>query len=207
MLNPSLSNFEIQLTDDFFPRDISEKYDNYLFHMNYPFKSIRSCIMESLQTLTVPGLSINPMVIQAMDNTGRNPRLDSNYFPHTTNNRAYEGNEPWWNLIENTNITLSFRNNIINWMYFYEIMHERYNRRDRVNQFGVVLIMKDSAEIPVIRFSLNDCFITNIPGLEFAFNQNFNETKTVDIQITFNKLDVEMCIPDFNAKKYDTRVY
>lgn len=200
MLNPSLNNFQIEFSEEFFPEEITQKYDDYLFHMNSPFKYMKSNFIESIQQLNIPGLNISALIVQGLDNTGidpRNPRFNPVGFPHTTTNRAYEGNEPWYNLIESTVATISLRNNILNWMYCYEIFYNRYRREHRVDQFQLRLIMMDSAEIPMIKFVMSDCFISTLPGLEFAFNQSFNESKTFDIGIQFNQLDVEFNVPKF----------
>lgn len=200
MLNPSLNNFLIEFSNDFFPESLTKKYDEFLFHLNNPFKSLKDSFIESIQQLNIPGLNIQSLIIQGLDNTGidpRNPKYNPIGFPHTTMNRAYEGNEPWENTLESTTLTVSLRNNILNWMYCYEFFYNRYRRERRVNQFQISLILLDSAEIPMIKFTISDCYISTIPGMEFAFNQSFNESKTFDIGIQFNKLDVEFNIPEF----------
>lgn len=200
MINPSLNNFQIEFSEDFFPEELTKKYDEYLFHLNSPFKYLKNTFMESVQQLNIPGLNIQSLIIQGLDNTGvdpRNPSLNPIGFPHTTQNRAYEGNEPWWNTLESTTFTVSLRNNILNWMYCYELFYNRYRREHRVNQFQTRLIMLDSAEVPMIKFIMSDCFLSTLPGMEFAFNQSFNESKTFDVGVQFNRLDVEFYIPEF----------
>lgn len=201
MLNPNLQNFQIYLSDDFFPEDITEKYTNYLKHVNHPFKNLKDNFLESIQQMTIPGVNMQPLLIAGMDNTGqdpRNPNLNQPYgFPHTTQNRVYEGNEPWWNNLSETTFTLTLRNNIINWMYCYEMFYRRYLRENRTNQFQAVLTMMDSAEIPMIKFTASDCFIITLPPLEFAFNTAFGESKTIDVGIQFNKFDVDFNVPNF----------
>lgn len=204
MLNPSLQNIEIQFSSDFFPQELTQKYDDFLFQMNHPFKTLQSNFMESIQQVNIPGLNISPLIIQSMDNTGvdpRNPALNQIGFPHATQNRAYEGNEPWWNILEGTIINVTLRNNILNYMYCYEMLYNRYRRQNRVNQFNMYLILKDSAEIPMMRFSAMDCFLVQIPTMEFSFMSSFGESKSFDIGIQFNKLDVDFNIPDFKQNK------
>lgn len=204
MLNPSLQNIEIQFSSDFFPKELTQKYDDFLFQMNHPFKTLQSNFMESIQQINIPGLNISPLIIQSIDNTGidpRNPTLNPAGFPHTTQNRAYEGNEPWWNILEGTVINLTLRNNILNYMYCYEMIYNRYKRQNRVNQFNIYLILKDSAEIPMMRFSAMDCFLVQVPTMEFSFMSSFGESKSFDIGIQFNKLDVDFNIPDFKQTK------
>lgn len=204
MLNPSLQNIEIQFSSDFFPQELTQKYDDFLFQMNHPFKTLQSNFMESIQQVNIPGLNISPLIIQSMDNTGvdpRNPALNPIGFPHATQNRAYEGNEPWWNVLEGTIINVTLRNNILNYMYCYEMIYNRYRRQNRVNQFNTYLILKDSAEIPMMQFSAIDCFLVQVPPMEFSFMSSFGESKSFDIGIQFNKLDVDFNIPDFKQNK------
>lgn len=204
MLNPSLQNIEIQFSSDFFPQELTQKYDDFLFQMNHPFKTLQSNFMESIQQVNIPGLNISPLIIQSMDNTGvdpRNPVLNPIGFPHATQNRAYEGNEPWWNVLEGTIINVTLRNNILNYMYCYEMIYNRYRRQNRVNQFNTYLILKDSAEIPMMQFSAIDCFLVQVPTMEFSFMSSFGESKSFDIGIQFNKLDVDFNIPDFKQNK------
>lgn len=200
MLNPSLQNFRLQIGVEFFPTEIAQKYDDFLFSINHPFKTIYSSFHESIKTVQIGGINIQPQIIQGMDNTGTNPRNPANNqwgFPHTTNNVAYEGNEPWWNVLENTTVTISLRNNILNWMYCYEFAYRRYLRENRTELFPMTLIMMDSAEIEMIRISYSDCFITTLPPLEFSAEATFNESKIIDIGIQANKVDVDFNIPDF----------
>ena len=67
-----------------------------------------------------------------------------------------------------------------------------------MNDFYMQLILKDSAEIDMIKFTLSDCFISTMPGLTFSYLQAFSESKTFDISFTFNKFDTEFLIPGFD---------
>ena len=205
LLNPSLQNVEIQFSNEFFPDSLVKKYDEFLFKMNEPFKTLKQALIESIQQLTIPGLNVNPLLIQGLDNTGvdpRNPNLNPVGFPHATQNRAYEGNEPWWNVLESTILQITFRNNILNYMYCYELLYSRYRREHRINQFNIYIILKDSGEVPMMRFSICDCFLIQLPPLELSYMNSFGESKSFDIGIQFNKLSTEFNIPDFNSNNY-----
>ena len=198
MINPVLSNFQIQFSDDFFPQSITDKYDKFLFHKNYPFKSLVSYFYETMQNLDIPGINLNTLAIQGLNNLGQNPDIAN--FPHSTVNRHYPGTAPINEIVDSVTVNLTFRNTLINWMYCYEVLHRYYSRTRTIKDFKIFLIMKDSAEIPMIKFTLSDCFISTMPGLSFSYNQSFNESKTFDIGFTFNKFDVDFIIPEFNLK-------
>ena len=58
----------------------------------------------------------------------------------------------------------------------------------------------DPAEIPIMTLRFGDCFIEQLPALEFSFDSAFGETKTFDCAIRFNNFSVEMAIPEFDMK-------
>jgi hypothetical protein len=196
MINPVLSNFEIILSDSFFPKAVTEKYDNFLFTKNYPLKTLESYLYETIQNLDMPGINLSTITETGLQNLGKNPSVDN--FPQVTVNRHYAGTAPMNEIIDGTTVNLTFRNTLLNWMYCYEVLYRYYSRTRSIKDFGIILKMKDSAEIPIIKFTLSDCFISTMPGLSFSYNQSFNESKTFDIGLTFNKFDVAFLLPDFS---------
>ena len=198
MINPVLSNFRIEFGEAFFPSLVCSKYDDFLFHKNYPFKTLKGYFYETIQELSIPGINLNTIAATGLNNLGHNPSLSD--FPETTINRNYPGTSPINEIVESVSIVITFRNTLINWMYAYEVLHRYYSRTRSMSDFYIQLIMKDSAEIDIIKFNLSDCFISSMPGLTFSYIQQFNETKTFDITFNFNKFDVEFLIPGFDLK-------
>lgn len=197
MLNPSTDKYTIEFGGDFYPKEIVKKYDEFLFHKNHPIKNIQGHISESIQTVTIPGMALNTLTVQGLNNVGSG---GYNQPSPTTVNVNYPGNSPMNEIFEGTALNITLRNTIINWMYFYEFFRGFYNRTNKIDgftHFNLQIIVRDAAEIPMISFSFNDCFISNLPGLEFSFNTSFRESKTFDIGITFNKFDVGFLIPNF----------
>lgn len=193
MLNPILSKVEIFFSSEFFPPCMSKKYNDWLFHINHPFKNIEDFFIESIQNVTIPGINVPSLQVNNIPNKsfGRGDE----HMP--VENRFFEGHEPWFNAIENSVVTLTFRNNILNWMYCYEMLYNRYKRNNRVDRFFMIFTLKDSADIPMVKLSFSDCWIENLPALEMSFNSAFNESKTFDATIKFNKFDVDLAIPEF----------
>ena len=199
MINPVLSNFRLDFSDDFFPIEITKKYDDFLFHKNSPFKSLRSHFYESIQTFVMPGINLNTISAIGLSNLGKNPQVGD--FPHTTINRHYPGTAPQNEIIDGIVFNVTFRNTILNWMYCYEILYSYYKRSRSVDQFQIIITMMDGSEVPMIRFKLGACFASTMPGLEFSFNQSFSESKTFDCGFTFNTLDVDFLVPNFDLKQ------
>lgn len=195
MIDPLLSNIRVVLGREFFPPELTEKYDKFLFNKNYPLKTMYSYIHESIQIVSIPGYQLQTLTVTGLPNM----KDFTKDFNSTTSNKTYPGNASWNEVIDGINVTITFRNTILNWLYFFDWHYNYYKiiRDQNTQEFGFNIIMKDSAEIPMIDFGIKDCFISSLPGLEFAFNANFDESKTFDIGIVFNKFNVKMLLPEF----------
>lgn len=197
MLNPVLSNFRIQFGEQLFPQHIVEKYDKFLFHKNYPLKNIRAYLHETIQTINIPGEDFQTLTVSGLSNL---INADIRDFPHTTVNRTYPGTSPLNEVVDGIMITVTFKNSILNWIYLFEWMYKYYKRTREAHEFYVNLIMLDSAEIPMINFRLLDCYVAQMPGLEFAYNEGFSESKTFDMSFVFNRFDVNLIVPGFDSE-------
>lgn len=202
MLNPSLGNVTVYISSNFFPECMIKKYNDWLFHLNSPIKLFPDVFVESIQNITVPGFTTPNIAVENLPNGGRNGFHQGDIHASTMN-RFFEGHQPWFNVIEGSLLTLGFRNNIINWMYCYEMLYGRYRRNERVEQFQIIITVHDSADIPMIKYVFSDCWIEMLPALEMSFNASFNETKTFDVGVKFNRYDVEFCIPEFKKTDID----
>ncbi len=207
MLNPSVDKYTIEFSSGFFNNEITEKYNSYLFHMNGPIKNIKDHIQESMQLVSIPGFNLNVLPVSSIGNLqnqkfaamGKKP---SN-FAHTSTNRQYAGTSNQNDILEAQSVNITFRNTMINWMYIYEVFYNYYKRSRSLSDFQIHITLYDAAEIPMMQFVFGDCFVSNIPGLDFAFNAQFREAKTIDAGFTFNTLSSKFMIPDFKMDKLD----
>lgn len=199
MINPVLSNFRIEMGDSFFPDIIKQKYNNFLRYKNTPFKTMESYFYETIQNFDIPGFNLNLLTVAGLNNSGRNKSNINEISPLT--NIHYPGTTPLNEVIDGITLNVTFRNSILNWMYCYEILFNYFRRSRKVEDFYILVTMMDSAEIPMIRFKLSKCFISTLPGLAFAFNSTFNESKTFDCGFTFSEFSVEFLIPEFNLEE------
>lgn len=205
MLNPATDKFTISFSPSFFSNEISEKYDRYLFHLNGPIKNIQDYIQESIQSLSIPGLQLNLLTIPGLNNMKNvdfgNVGTSPSNFTSTTVNKQFPGTSPIQDVIQEQQINITFRNNLLNYMYIYEVFHNFYKRKRDIKDFSIIITLHDSADIPMLNFIFYDCFVANIPGLEFAFNQQFRESKTIDAGFAFNGMRTEFMIPEFKLTK------
>lgn len=194
-LNPVCDKFQIEFIGDYFSGKYLDKYNEYLYNKNSPLKDIMLVLKESIQSLTVPGFGLSPLVISGLNNLGNNSM--TGYFPNPTTNAQYPGTQPQAEIWDSTTVNMTLRNNIINYMLLYELFY-MYNKRDReVGQFQIIQTVLDSAEIPIFNFKFGGVFLQGMAGLEFSTNAGFREAKTIEAIFAFNTLDVEFIVPGF----------
>ncbi len=212
MINPSISNILVQFSSQLFPKSLVKKYNDFLFQRNEPFNNITDHIIESIVNVEIPGFAVVTKTVTS-NNTGSNswqsPGSNTELskgpqgadgFAEPTINIHYAGNEPLNETIESTTISITMKNTILNYIYFYEFTRLYYKRTRAVKEFAMTMTIEDAAEIPIINFVASQCFISMMPALEFDFRKTFNEAQTFTIQLTFNRLDVNLAIPSFKQK-------
>lgn len=196
---PPLNNFRIDISPVFFRTNIVTKYDKYLFNRNYPIKSFEGYFHETIQSFDIPGIDLKTLLVESL------PNMRGNDGNPTSVNISYPGTSNENDIITASVLTITLTNTLLNFAYCYEMLHKYYKRKRDINQFFVTITIKDSADIPMLRFHLGGCFLSSIPPLSFAYNGSFNESKTIDIGITFNDFDVELLIPEFEMKDLNTK--
>lgn len=184
LLNPSTSNFYITFTKNFFSDEIDAKYNDFLFHMNSPMKDIIALIIESIQQIEIPG---DDMETITASNLG-----GINGHQYTTS-----GNANQTAILDSTIINITSRNILINYMRLLEFKNAYYARDRKVGMFDFTVTFCDSADVPLMSFMFLDCFIRAMPGLTFAYNSEFNESKTFDWKLQFSRFTPTFIIPDF----------
>lgn len=196
MLNPILSNAIVQFDDNFFPQKLVEKYDTYLYRINYPLKTFRAYFHETIQNLSIPGLSLQTTEMVGLYNN-KGLKADRSNFQHNTTQFSQPGNADYTSVLTDNKVTITFKNTILNWLYVWEFAYNYYKRTDRVDTFNVNIVLKNSAEIDMLGFYFNDAFITNTAELEFSFTEALSESKTFDMSILFKEFNVKSLIPEF----------
>lgn len=202
-LNPATDNVLIEFSPSFFETPFIEKYNDFLFHMNGPIKDMQTFIMESIQEIEIPGTSLNVLEIQSIPNIKSSGKQYGINFPETSINVQYPGTSNKNDIIESKSLSLTLRNTILNWSYFYESLDGYFRRTRIIKEFDIVITLLDSAWIPMLSFVFHNCFVSLLPSLTFGFNSQIREIKTFNAGITFNSMDINVQIPDFKMSKYN----
>jgi len=156
MLNPNTDKFYIEFSSNFYENQYTKKYNDFFFHMNGPIKSLIESIKASIQTANIPGLNISPTEINNLGNL-KNVDLGKlgtkpNNMTETSVNRQYIGNRPFDELLNSKIININFKNNVLNWMFFYEYFRDYFSRSRTVLDFSIIITVMDSGELPQLQF-------------------------------------------------------
>ena len=197
LLNPATDKFKVAFLGLFDDKNVTEKYDKYLYTRNHPLKTIEEAITETIVGVNTPGVNLQTTTITGMPNVG-----SSRPATPSSTQMLVPANTSLAEMFESQVLTIQMRNNILNYLFFYEAFYANYlpENSDEYLFFTVVVDILDSAEIPMMRFKFGNCFITTMGGMELFTNNGFREAKTLDLGITFNTMDVEIIIPGFKTK-------
>ena len=200
MLNPIMNNFVIEFGDKFYSETLIKKYDEFLFHKNNPIKNIKDHIHESIQSLSIPGLNLAVTEVNGLKDF-MNPGASR---PLTTN-LVFPKNQTLLDTFEINKLNIICDNTLINWSYFYEFFRgntirggtgENGEKLDLVD-FEISVIVRDSADIPILMFDFRKCYSASLPPLDFSYGSTFNEAKTIDVGFWFNEMSVHLLIPKY----------
>lgn len=202
MINPVVDKFVLEFSSNFFDTTFAKKYNNYLFHKNYPIKDIMNHVHSNFNNISIPGFNIVGNNVNGLSNLGKTTiGIPPKNMTETSVNRQYAGTQPLDELFTSKTITISNKSTILNYMYYYEYFRAYYDRTRTVGDFKMFMTVMDQAEIPMMQFIFSDCFLQNIPEVMFETSDIVKETKTFDLTIAFNKFDTKLIIPEFDVKE------
>lgn len=199
--DPQSNLFGFQIPDDFFFPSITEKYDKVLKAMGGTFTSIVDVINESIQTVQIPGMSFEMVTQEDSGSTG----LNTISLPDKKLRDTIESHE----------IIVSLRHidGFLNYFCLLEhfIKYFKHKRDDSVNgetggtiksdlTLPIILLQRSGNPIFVVLFQR--CYLTNIPQLEFTYNQSIAEFKTFDIKFYFYEFMTKVSLPKITPSKY-----
>lgn len=200
-LNPVVDKFKVMFGGDFFNNDIAPRYNNYLRHKNAPLKNVEDMFYESINGVIIPGFNLPENTITGLSNLGAgSSAYDQETFPNPTTQMTMPSEVSLIETFSDKMITISMRNNILNWLYCYQIYRGYFSNNRTIDVFPIYITILDSAEIEIMRFEFGACYISGMAALEFATNNQFREARMIEAQIVFNSMDVETLIPDFDMK-------
>lgn len=200
-LSPRYDLVRFHLPKTFIPTEIEEKYTKLLNSDAYTMKSAIDYLNESIQGVTMPGISGLTMTQQQHGSNGIDTSVNINGIRRRINvepsheiTHISTGN-PLEKIEKEFKVT--FRNNqgLLNYFMLYETAFYYACREYRWEGEPVLFIEilgEDGTVLSRVKFI--DVYLEGIEGLEFNYSKIDRETGTFDVTFKFNNIDFEYLI-------------
>lgn len=198
-LSPRYDLFRIALPKSFLPSEILEKYEEILRRDPNVFSTPIDYLNESIQGITIPGLTELTMEQQQHSSNQivrSGPSKDQpigrlNVEPSLQINYKSPAN-PLNQLEREFNITFRKNQGLYNYFMLYETAFWQFMKTtnkpiDRT--IYVELLDEYGAVTSYIQFK--DCYIQGIEGLEFGYNKTERDSGTFQVTFKYNNIDFD----------------
>ena len=197
-LTPRYDLIRFHLPKTFIPTEIEEKYTNILNVDAYTMHSAIDYLNESVQGITMPGISGLTTTQQQhgsndIKRIGRpNDRL--NVEPMHEINYITSGN-PLEKIDKEFKVTFRTNQGLLNYFMLYETAFYYACRKYRWNPedtMYIEILNEDGTAISKVTFM--DVYMEGIEGLDFNYSKIEREAGTFDVTFKFNNIDFEYLI-------------
>lgn len=194
-LTPRYDLIRFHLPKTFIPNEVEEKYTKFLNSDSYTIKSAIDYLNESIQGVTMPGLSGLTIVQQQIGSNGI-VRTDGtkkriNIEPIHEINHMSSGN-PLEKMDKEFKVTFRINQGLLNYFMMYETAFHYACREYRWDPEAVMyieMLNEDGTVISKVKFM--DVYIDGIEGLDFNYSKVEREANTFDVTFKFNNIDFE----------------
>ena len=197
-LSPRYDLVRFHLPKTFIPTEVEEKYTKFLNTDAYTMKSAIDYLNESIQGVTMPGIT-GLTITQQQTGTnnivrtgGINKRI--NIEPIHEINHITTGN-PLEKMDKEFKVTFRTNQGLLNYFMLYETAFHyacREYRWDAEPVMYIEILNEDGTIISRVKFI--DVYIEGIDGLDFNYNKVERESNTFDVTFRFNNIDFEYFI-------------
>ena len=200
-LSPRYDLVRFHLPKTFIPTEVEEKYTKYINTDAYTIKSAIDYLNESIQSVTMPGITGLTMTTQQHGSnnikvTGKRINVE----PMHEINHISSGN-PLEKMDKEFKVTFRTNQSMLNYFMLYEtaFYHAcREYRWDGERIMYIEILNEEGVVISKVKFM--DVYIEGIEGLEFSYNKVEREANTFDVTFKFNNIDFEHFINnDYNG--------
>lgn len=192
-LSPRFDLFSFKIPKDWFPDEVLEKYRKILSKDNAVSCDPVDYINESIQGITLSGLS---ELVSVQPQTSLNPINRGlgkiNREPHQENSYKSTSN-PLTNSERQITVTMRQNQGLYNYFMMYESIfwhickHTDFSRGE--DMFEVFILDEMGSPSSVIK--LFQPLVSSIDGLEFTFNKTERNVETFNVTFNFNNLDYD----------------
>lgn len=192
-LTPRFDLFKFLLPTDFLPESIEGKYRNILVQNAGVIQSPIDYLNESIQSISIPGISDLNIVQQQ---TGHNGIIRSQHNlgrinTEPTHEQTYLGSDnPLSKISKEFKVTFRMNQGLYNYFMVYETIFHRYLKDigEQQDEIFMIDLLDETGKI-TSRIKLFDVFIDGIDGLDFTYSKVERESNTFDVTFKFNNID------------------
>ena len=200
-LSPRYDLVKFNLPKSFLPKEIEEKYTALLQKDSYTLGSAIEYLNESIQAVTMPGISGLTVMQQQhgsnrIKSTGIGIGSRINVEPMHEINYLTPGN-PLEKLEKEFKVTFRKNQGLYNYFMIYETAFYYACKEFRWKPESVMyieILNEDGTVISKIKFM--DVYIEGIEGLEFNYTKVERDADTFDVTFKFNNIDFEHFIEE-----------
>ena len=193
-LSPRYDLIRFHLPKTFIPTEVEEKYTKFLNTDTYTIKSAIDYLNESIQGVTMPG--ITGLTITQQQHGSNNIKLDGikkriNVEPMHEINHISSGN-PLEKMDKEFKVTFRTNQGLYNYFMLYETAFHyacREYKWDAEPIMYIEILNEEGTVISKVKFI--DVYIDGIDGLDFNYSKIERETNTFDVTFKFNNIDFE----------------
>ena len=200
-LTPRFDLFKFLLPIDFLPESIVGKYRNILIQGAGVMQSPIDYLNESIQSITIPGISDLNIVQQQTSHNSIN-RTQHNLGRINTepiHEQTYLGSDnPLSKISKEFKVTFRLNQGLYNYFMVYETIFYRYLKDigEQQDELFMIDLLDETGKI-TSRIKLFDVFIDGIDGLDFTYSKVDRESNSFDVTFKFNNIDFEFVDEEF----------
>lgn len=191
-LSPRYDLIRFHLPKTFIPKEVEKKYTSALNEDSYTLKSAIDYLNESIQGITMPGISgltINQQQIGSNDITRTNKRINVEPTHEIT---YFSTGNPLEKIEKEFKVTFRMNQGLLNYFMLYETAFHyacKTHQHDPESRMYIEIMNEDGTVISKVTFM--DVYIDGIDGLDFNYTKIERDAGTFDVTFKFNNIDFE----------------
>lgn len=198
-LSPRYDLMRFHLPKTFIPKEIEEKYTKLLNKDAYTITSALDYLNESIQGITMPGIS-DLTTAQTQHGSNGIKENDSHgsrrINVETSHDITYFGTgNPLEKIEKEFKVTFRANQGLLNYFMLYETAFHhacREHKRDCEDCMYIEILNEDGVAISKVTFI--DVHMDGIEGLDFNYSKIEREANTFDVTFKFNNIDFDYLI-------------
>jgi hypothetical protein len=194
-LSPRYDLIRFQLPKTFIPEDVAQKYTEALNTDAYTLNNAIDYLNESIQGITIPGLSGLTTIQQQHGFNGinkTNKRLNVEPMHEIT---YLTPENPLEKMDKEFKVTFRTNQGLLNYFMLYETAFHYACREYRANPEMVMYVeLLDENGTVISRVKFIDVYMDGIEGIDFNYSKIEREANTFDVTFKFNNIDFEYLI-------------